>query len=154
MKTQVIMGNVPARLWSRVDRSGGPHTCWLWLGRTNAKGYGRITVNGQGRFVHRVAYELLVGPIPDGLQIDHVKASGCTNRNCVNPEHLEPVTSRENNLRSDCVSARNAAKTHCPKGHPYDDDNTYMTKAGTRQCRRCNVLRERARAAAAREVAS
>src|SRR5690606_7991791 len=93
------------------------------------------------------AYELLVGPISAGLYLDHL----CRTPRCVNPHHLEPVTARENSLRGETVLARNLAKTHCPSGHEYTQENTYRagpakkTPNGSRQCRTC--VRERKRAA-------
>ncbi len=88
-------------------------------------GYATVYIGG-GRgakkpYVHRYVYELLVGPIPDGFDIDHL----CRVRNCVNPEHLEAVTHRENMLRGDTLAAANAAKTHCPKGHALDGRDTH-----------------------------
>lgn len=83
---------------------------------------------------HRWAYELVVGPIPVGLTIDHL----CRNPACVRPSHLEVVTMLENNLRAPTsVTAINSAKTHCPKGHPYDESNTYLMPSGGRDCRTC-----------------
>jgi hypothetical protein len=90
---------------------------------------------------HRFAYELFVDEIPDGLTLDHL----CRNPRCVNPGHLEPVTQRENTLRGISPVAVNAAKTHCKHGHLLDEANTYMTNAGSRQCRTCNRLRMRRR---------
>ena len=88
---------------------------------------------GKHFLAHRMIYELLVGPIPDGLEIDHL----CRNRGCVNPGHMEPVTHRENLMRGDTVAAANPAKTHCIRGHPYDDENTYRY-GSHRYCRACN----------------
>ena len=129
------------RLWEKVDRSGGPAACWPWTGTTANDGYGLISLGRKAegsRVPHRVAWELTNGPIPDeGLTLDHL----CRNHSCCNPVHLEPVTIRENNLRGDGFAAQNARKTHCLQGHPYDEANTYRTRAGSRQCRLCSRLR-------------
>lgn len=119
-----------------VPESGG---CWLWEGYVNNKGYGRIGVGLDVKYVHRVAYEISNGPIPDGLQIDHL----CKVRRCVNPKHLEPVTNRENNFRGESICYKNKRKTHCPKGHCYNTTNTYVKPSGYRECRSC--CRERCR---------
>lgn len=140
--------NPTERFWAKVDRRRSDG-CWLWTGSKNRGGYGTITVNGHTRAVHRVAYELLVGPIPDGLQLDHL----CRVRHCVNPAHLEPVTQRENILRGQGLAAANAAKTHCLRGHPFDGSNTYVWR-GKRFCRACNREHQRKVAARAREAAS
>jgi hypothetical protein len=128
------------RFWSKVDKT---ETCWLWTGAKTSQGYGRFNLTEHWVLAHRFAYELLVGPIPDGLTIDHVKANGCTSTACVKavadehgPAHLEPVTMRENLLRGDTFQAANAAKTHCPRGHPFDEVNTYINR-GRRFCREC-----------------
>lgn len=126
------------RFWSKVDKSGD---CWEWTAY-KLQGYGRFGVGGApkngGRIVyaHRWSYEALVGPIPDGLQLDHL----CRNRGCVNPDHLEPVTSRENTLRGESLWAINAQKTHCPQGHEYTPENTYYggRTGNSRYCRECN----------------
>jgi hypothetical protein len=135
------------RFWSKVDRSG---SCWLWVGKQNNRGYGIFHADGRSLLAHRVAYELEVGPIPDGLTLDHVRSKGCRNRHCVNPDHLEPVTQRENVLRGSGFAALNAAKTHCPRGHQYTPENTYANPHpdGGRICRTCK--RERDRLARAR----
>lgn len=120
--------------------------CWEWLGAKDQDGYGAHYVRGLGqRRAHRLVYELLVAPIPAGLQLDHL----CRNRGCVNPAHLEPVTTRVNLLRGDTHAARNAAKTACIHGHPFDEDNTHVRRRGHRECRTC--IRERARAYRARQ---
>jgi hypothetical protein len=117
----------------------------LWTGAKDKDGYGHTTIGGHFRRVHRVMYELFVGPIPDGMELDHVKARGCRNRNCASPAHLEPVTNRENVLRGDGLTAAHANKTHCGKcGLPYDEKNTYIAP-GTRRrsCRNCHRETER-----------
>lgn len=108
-------------------------TCWLWTGGNTGTGYGCFHDGERNRLVHRWAYEYYVGPIPMGLQIDHL----CRVRNCVNPGHLEAVTPWENVMRSTSITAVNARKTHCPSGHEYNDANTYRRKDGARNCRIC-----------------
>lgn len=110
-----------------VDASSG---CWEWTGSMHAAGYGLF----RDRLAHRISYEVHVGSIPEGLTIDHL----CRNRRCVNPLHLEAVTIAVNVLRGESPPARNARKTHCPKGHPYDDENTYISpSSGWRGSRAC-----------------
>lgn len=131
-----------ARFWEKVDRSA---ECWTWKDVPTRAGYGLISVNDRRLYAHRFAYELFHGLIPDGLVIDHL----CRNTRCVNPDHLEAVTQRENCLRGVSVSAINAAKTHCIHGHSFDDDNTYMPPGSNqRMCRTCLNERRAARAAA------
>ena len=117
-----------------------PNTgCWLWTGALEGDGYGLMKVNRRMVRAARASYETFVGPIPEGLTIDHL----CRQRCCINPEHLEPVTNRENILRSDGVTANNARKTHCPHGHPLSGENLYLHK-GHRMCRAClRASRER-----------
>jgi hypothetical protein len=131
------------RFWAHVDKGSD---CWLWTAScAGGTGYGQIYADGRPQLAHRFAYELLVGPIPDGLVIDHL----CRNRACVNPAHMEPVTQRENILRGTGASARAARKTHCPQGHAYDSENTAIKSDGTRRCKTCHRDRERVRKAAA-----
>lgn len=120
------------RFWLRVDKGDGAG-CWQWRGNLNPKGYGTFSVNKRPVQAHRYAYVLLVGSIPEGLQLDHL----CRNRGCVRPTHLEPVTNRENMLRGDTFQGINARKTHCKWGHPFDEVNTYRKADGTRKCRAC-----------------
>jgi hypothetical protein len=104
-------------------------------------GYGKFWRDGKTVSAHRVAYELFVGPIPAGMQIDHL----CRNRLCVRPEHLQLATVRENLLRGNTHAAANAAKTHCPAGHPYDEQNTYRPPDGSRMCKECMRAKDRRR---------
>lgn len=136
------------RFWSNVVKT---ETCWLWDGTCLPSGYGRIHV-GSSRvsiYAHRYAYELLVGPIPEGLTIDHVKDHGCTSKACVKaiadefgPAHLEPVTQRVNNRRGNGWSGTKARQTHCKRGHPFNEANTYVYH-GMRNCRTCRKARKR-----------
>ncbi len=130
------------RLWRHVDRAEG---CWNWLGSKDTKGYGKINSGGRfghPLFAHRVSWELVNGSIPDGLEIDHK----CRNRGCVNPDHLEVVTHQENLARS-----VRYAPTHCPQGHKYTEENTYVYK-GRRNCRECRRQGYRKRADVATDL--
>jgi hypothetical protein len=99
-----------------------------------SEGYGKFWLDGRAQLAHRIAYELNVGPIGDGLHIDHL----CRNRACVRPDHLEPVTIRDNLMRGpSTLAAINAAKTHCRNGHEFDAVNTYRPTDGSRMCREC-----------------
>lgn len=121
------------RLLSKVLCAPGSH-CWEWLAARNEFGYGKVkTGNRRTRLAHRVAFELLKGPIPDGLELDHL----CRNRGCVNPAHLEPVTHHQNVLRGEVAN-----RTHCPHGHEYTPANTYHLR-GARYCRACKRRRDR-----------
>ena len=117
------------RFWSRVQWTPG---CWLWTGDQWGKGYGRMHANGRNLGAHRFAYELLIGPIPEGLVLDHVV---CNTALCVNPAHLEPTTSEANSQRG--IRAAVAARTHCKNGHPRTPENTYPRPKGGRNCRPC-----------------
>lgn len=127
-----------------VDNGDG---CWLWTGYVNDRGYGIASFVRDGKHAattaHRRAYNLMVGPVPDGLQLDHL----CRVRLCVNPYHMEPVTPAENTRRS-----RHGEMTHCKRGHLFDVANTRVDRRGSRQCRAClrtHMARYRARQALA-----
>ena len=110
--------------------------CWEWKQPLDS-GYGRFWLNGKTALAHRVSYELYVGEIPEGKQIDHL----CRNRSCVKPTHLEPVTIGENVLRGIGISAANARKDSCMKGHPLSGDNLYTRNNGARVCKICQRSR-------------
>lgn len=130
---------VMERLMARVTVS--EDGCWEYgKGANRPAGYFQISigqVDGKCalRYAHRVAYEHLVGPVPDGLQLDHL----CRNRRCVNPDHLEPVTAQENTRRSKALIQQ------CAQGHAYDDENTAIAPSGQRYCRACKRARALAR---------
>lgn len=107
--------------------------CWLWQKSRNDQGYGQLHFDGALRSAHIVSYQVFVGPVPDGLTLDHT----CRNTSCINPDHLEPVTMRENILRGTCPAANQARQTHCKRGHPLFGANLYLEKNGRRRCRAC-----------------
>lgn len=144
------------RLWSRVEQRDG---CWTFIGGCSS-GYGQISfgprTDRRVYSAHRFMYQAVIGPVPDGLQLDHL----CRNRACCNPAHLEPVTCEENLRRGNGWSGRNARKTHCPQGHALTPENltvsVYKTASGPKQGRKCKVChreREAARRARRRAVA-
>ena len=128
-----------ARFFSHVARDASG--CWLWTGGLTHNGYGQFSIGRRKIRAHRFAYELFIGPIADGYEIDHVKARGCFFRNCVHPAHLEQVTSAVNTSRGDSPSARNARKTHCARGHELAGTNLHVRPDGRRRCRACEAAR-------------
>jgi HNH endonuclease len=131
---------LPTKILKRIEfepNSG----CWLWSGNLNWSGYGRIMTNYVSQRTHQVVYEALVGKIPQGLELDHLCRTPC----CCNPAHLEPVTRRENIKRGlnwpIPAQAFQRAKTHCPQGHPYDEENTYIHRTATKTMRHCRTCR-------------
>ncbi len=134
--------NLEEKFWSRIKVD--ENDCWLWQGKLNDAGYGRIKVGKKDVRVHRLSYECYKSEIPEGLVLDHL----CRVRNCANPDHLEPVTKGENTKRGNAaakVKKFHENKTHCPQGHPYSGDNLILLtqvngKWRKRKCRACNVV--------------
>lgn len=135
------------RFESKVIRTDG---CHHWFGEMNSYGYGQMTVRGWRISSHILAYYERHGPVPCGRQLDHL----CRNPGCVNPDHLEAVTQRENILRGVGASARHAMKTHCHRGHPLDNGNVYRALLPSgytgRRCKTCHGEWRRARYARAK----
>lgn len=125
------------RFWMRVTH-GAPDQCWRWTGPLSVDGYATFNINNHPVRVHRFAYKLLVGPIPDGLVIDHL----CRNRACCNPAHMEPVTDAVNLRRGFSPSALNARRTHCRRGHELPD---VPTGNRGRRCPACRPIDDKAR---------
>jgi hypothetical protein len=131
--------SVLERFMEKVEQSDG---CWLWTGGVDRNGYGKFYLKYKTLIAHRVGYELLVGPIAPGCELDHTchsRDSGCTpdtclHRRCVNPEHLNPLTRAAHALR-------NGGGSRCRHGHPFTEDNVYRRADGRRECRACRQLR-------------
>ena len=137
------MDTLPERFWRKVQKFD--HGCWVWTASDNGFGYGLFKVGRNMRRVHKLVYEAIHGPVPSGLELDHL----CRNRRCCNPAHLEAVTKSVNQKRglAGLASSRRAAAiTHCPSGHEYNEANSYYVKTNRggrgRKCKQCN--RERA----------
>lgn len=126
--------NLAKRFFLKVDKTD---SCWLWLGGKNAKGYGVLRLRGDKMAsAHRFSLMMVSGCIPEGMQVDHL----CRVRNCVNPRHLEIVTSQENSRRSPIsITTINHNKTHCLRGHPFDDVNTGIQQHKTKKWRYCRT---------------
>ena len=134
------------RFWAKVSKT--EDGCWLWIGHANYAGYGVFSpVDKKGldgtreritTLVHRYCWELIKGPIPEGMCLDH---RVCRNKRCCNPDHLVVCTLTENIMQPDGAPAINASKTHCPLGHPYIPENIYLnTKDGrSKRCRACTL---------------
>ena len=134
-------GSIEDRLWPKVNKNGpvvqpelGP--CWEWTAMKSHDGYGLLGRGGRDAgqiYVFRWLYEQKYGPLPPGFEPDHL----CRNRACVNPDHMEAVTHRDNLLRGETLIAEQVKRTHCPRGHPYDEVNTFI-RDGSRRCRECS----------------
>src|ERR1039458_3434543 len=126
---------IEQRFWRRVEQT--EDECWEWLGGLDKDGYGQMTIRCHGKQVcfraHRLSLLIHQRPLEMGSQIDHL----CRNKRCVRPDHLEVVTSKENNARSNSPSALNAKKTHCLRGHEFNATNSRIDKRGYRRCKLC-----------------
>ncbi len=138
---------IPAleRFEAKVELAG-PDDCWNWLACVDKCGYGRFRFSPQKNgFAHRFAYESYVGPIPEGLEPDHL----CRNPACVNPAHLEMVTHQENTARGMAPEILKAfafqPQTHCKRGHLFDEENTHIRPNGNKTCRTCRNAAQRVR---------
>lgn len=138
----MLPSTVPARMASKIQRD--PETgCWRWTGARDSRGYGNVRVGRGVRKAHRIIYELVRGPIDSTLDCDHL----CRQRSCVRPSHIEPVPHKVNVRRGAArtvPAARQRAKTHCPRGHAYNWENTYVQPStGGRCCRTCDREKKR-----------
>jgi hypothetical protein len=148
----------PEDVWNYIDTSAGEDGCWLWTGSRSQKGYGYFYIDGGYKIAHRYVYERLIGPIPEAYTLDHVchnedktclVGDECQHRRCVNPAHLCPETMAQNrknaarkrpHTKHDGTGSR-PARASCPKGHPYNEENTgWVERRGTREryCKACN----------------
>jgi hypothetical protein len=138
MSTIEIERRTKARFLARCrpEQRGYATECWVWKSTMGANGYGRFQITRKPfikeSIAHRASYMIFKGPIPEGMDIDHV----CRNRDCVNPGHLRILSHRENVLSGRTFAANNRAKTHCPSGHEYSTENTYLFR-GMRMCKEC-----------------
>ncbi len=130
-----VRGITEQLFWGKVDKSQG---CWTWLGGLFKTGYGQFWNGKKVVRAHRYSYELLKGQIPKGLQLDHL----CRNILCVNPDHLEPVTNKENVLRGNGICGNNSRKTHCKRGHSLTGDNLYIHN-NQRFCVTCRHIHDK-----------
>lgn len=141
------------RFHSKYEQ-GADDECWEWSGTMYSNGYGMFALSRNGSskvkyaLAHRYSYEVRVGEVPEGLVLDHL----CRNRGCINPGHLEPVTTRENLVRGEGFVGVQSRRTHClRKGHPLSGENLYVSPKGGRGCRKCRT--EQANACRARKAA-
>lgn len=141
----------PSKFWSQVNNMAGSEECWPWLGGRDGVGYGSLHHQGATMTAHRYLYQIAIGPIPDGLTVDHVchnrdascpGGKTCRHRICCNPSHLEAVTRAENRRRAPISGAAkiHSAKTKCNRGHDLTPDNL-MNSPDRRTCRKCAKIR-------------
>lgn len=131
-----VLEDALKRFWASVRKT---KECWDWTGCITTNGYGQFSAGGKGYCAHRFSYEVNKGTIPEGLTLDHL----CRNRACVKPDHLEAVTLKVNLLRGFSVSALNARKMECIKGHPLFGENLRTLIDGERICRTCHFIRSK-----------
>lgn len=138
---------IPERIADKIEPDGD---CWIWTAAVGTHGYGAVWIDGATTVAHRAVYEFLVGPIPEGLTLDHV----CRRTLCVNPDHLDPVSHRTNCLRGNAPAALIRRRRVCARGHRLVGDNVYDERPnGTRYCRACRTITDAARARREREPA-
>lgn len=138
--------NWAKEFWKRVDKSAGPAECWPWGGAMHPDGYGISRTEGGGTSaVHRLAYTYGIGPIPEGLLVDHRchtpdcdLGKHCPHRRCCNPTHLKAVSAAENSAPDRAVRFRGDRVSACPRGHEYTPENTRRDRNGERHCRECD----------------
>jgi len=129
---------IEVRFWEKVNKTPGlgpKGECWEWTGSRHGNGYGHFRLNGCIEKAHRVSLLLAGRQTPEGLTVDHL----CMNTCCVRPSHLEVVTGTVNTLRGGNPCAQNARKTHCPRGHEYNESNTRFNTSGSRYCKACRL---------------
>ena len=132
----------PGDLKTRLEAKSIPEPnsgCWIWIGALRKGDYGQIVIDGKKKLAHRISYEIHKGPIPEGMELDHI----CRMHQCINPDHLEAVSHRVNVLRGAAPSAVHAAKTHCSKGHEFSASITINGKV-RRHCKICKRITQRA----------
>lgn len=136
---------LPARFWSKVKTSDihsyNDTPCFEWTAST-IREYGQFGLNGKNYLAHRLSYEDVKGKIPEGLELDHL----CRNHKCVNTDHLQAVPHKENirrGLAGFLSGLKQRLKTHCPQGHEYTKENTYIQSNGNRNCKICKLIQNR-----------